>query len=157
MRRVITGLAIVILVFAPTSCTGTPLPSNSSVSNATAGLQPDTSTPNLELPALPPPTSWVNVSAYTAENQTISVKVGEEFAIGFDTFFRGGSRWEEAYDDKIISLEDSELQTAPAPAFHPAATWFLFKALQTGKTTITFYYYGPVTLRDQKKFNITID
>jgi len=110
--------------------------------------------PNLPDSLLPPP--WPNVSYYFDANKTIIAKVGEEFTIGFDTFTRGGSHWIETHDEKMISLVDWHLVASP-PAFNPATTWFLFKALQSGKTQITFKYYVPEELGDQKVFNIEIE
>jgi len=111
--------------------------------------------PNLPDSLLPPP--WPNVSYYFDANKTIIAKVGEEFTIGFDTLVRVGGCWQESHDDKTVSCVDRTVVCFP-PAFNPATTWYLFKALKAGETQITFKYYEPAgELRDQKVFYIEIE
>jgi hypothetical protein len=113
------------------------------------------SAPTLPDNLFPPP--WSNVNYYFDANETIIAKVGEEFTIGFDTFERGGGVWRETHDEKVISLVDSQKLAYP-PAFNPATTWFLFKALQSGDTQITFKYYLAVDqFQEQRIFNIEIE
>lgn len=105
---------------------------------------------------LPP---WVDVSYYYDANQTIDVKVGEEFSIGLDAFVRGGNVWKQTHDEGILTVVDTEVVVPePYPLSGGNGTaWFLFKALRAGKTQITFVYYNAGDqFRDQKVFNIEI-
>ena len=105
---------------------------------------------------LPPP--WENVSYYFDANKTIIAKVGEEFAIGFDTLSALGGYWEETHDEEMLATMDRELvMREPASLTRRGTTWFLFKALQAGETPITFKYYELGQLRDQQVFNIEIE
>lgn len=112
---------------------------------------------NLPDNLLPPP--WTSVNYYFDANKTIIAKVGEEFAIGFDTLLALGGYWEETHDEEMLATMDRELvMYEPAPLTRRGTTWFLFKALKAGETQITFKYYEPRgELRDQKVFNIEIE
>jgi len=112
------------------------------------------SAPTLPDNLFPPP--WSNVNYYFDANETIIAKVGEEFTIGLDTSPRLGNHWEATHDEKMISLVDSQLVAYP-PAFHPATTWFLFKALQEGETQITFTYKHLEGIIEQQVFNLEIE
>jgi len=109
------------------------------------------------LPGNLSPPLWVNVSYYYDANQTINVKVGEEFTIGLDTHPRLGWYWEMHHDENMISLVDYKGLAYPL-AYDPCSDWFLFKALQAGKTQITFTHYYPSGAPfDQKVFNVEIE
>lgn len=105
-----------------------------------------------------PQPPWPDVSVYNDTAQTIEVKVGEEFAFGFDTFAPGGLGWYEKHDDKMLSLLDKEGILLKPEYPSNENIWFLFKALKAGKTQITFTYsHGEGSpMNDQKVFNIDI-
>lgn len=101
---------------------------------------------------------WSGVKICTATTQTIKVKIGEEFAFGFDTFAAGGLSWNEQHDDSMVSMEDKEEVSVKPEYPSNQNTWFLFKALKAGNTQITFTYSmgGGLSLNDQRVVNIEI-
>ena len=100
---------------------------------------------------------WTDVSVYSDPSETIKIKTGDEFAFGFDTAERVGLSWDETHDETMVSLLDKEY-IMPQPYSVSGKTWFLFKALKTGSSQVTFTYShggaGPVT--DRKVFSIDI-
>jgi len=101
---------------------------------------------------------WTNVDVYNDTTQTIDVKVGEEFAFGFNTAPPLNMSWGEKHDETMLSLMDEdEVSLQP---YYPsnATTWFLYQALQPGETQITFIYSSgeQLPVADQKVFNIDI-
>ena len=101
---------------------------------------------------------WINVEVFSDTTQTIDVKVGEEFAFGFNTAPPLNLSWDEKHDENMLSLVDEdEVSLQP---YYPsdAITWFLYQALQPGETQITFTYSSGEQLpaADQKVFTIDI-
>jgi len=96
---------------------------------------------------------------YTDEIKTINVSVGEEFIISLRVTPRLGESWEESHDENLLTLLESEIIMDKPQEPVSGNAEFHFKALQTGKTEITFTLghgaTGPV--RDQKTFVVQID
>jgi hypothetical protein len=102
---------------------------------------------------------YPNIKVYQNQDQTIYVKIGDEFAFGFDTFTPGGQSWNEKHDDEMLSLLDKEAILRKPEYPSNSNTWFLFKALKAGKTQITFTYSfmgGESPVYDEKMFSIEI-
>lgn len=141
-------ISVIACTLQPQSTTTTATPTNPSTLNTPIPppLPSPSPTTTIKPPGfpLPPPYEnlkpppWPNVSYYYDASKTITDTVGEEFTIGFNTFARGGAFWKEMHDEKMISLV---VERVVPPGSSPVTTWFLFKALQAGKTQITFKYY----------------
>ncbi len=80
---------------------------------------------------------WPDVPIFSDPTQVIQTKTGEEFAIRFDTFTRGGQSWEETHEADFVSRLGTELIMSQSDI--NGTTWFRFKALKPGKTQISFF------------------
>ena len=151
-------IPILILVLSMGGCTPTstqpPVTSNSvSFTSSSAPATPSIYYGGALL--YPPP--WPNVSYYYDPNVTIVAKVGKEFAVGFDTNSPMGWYWTENHDENLINIEDTRALGGPPPHL-PNTTWFLFKSIQTGITSISFTYHGNTgDVRSQVVFKVEIN
>lgn len=102
--------------------------------------------------------SDADADAQTDEGETMTVSVGEEFTISLRVTPRLGVHWEESHDENVLALLESEIVMDKPLEPVSGNTEFLFKALEKGKTEITFALKqgstGPV--RDQKVFAVEI-
>ena len=101
---------------------------------------------------------WIDVNVYSDTTQPIEVKVGEEFAFGFNTAPPLNLSWDEKHAETMLSLVDEdEVSLQP---YYPsnATTWFLYQALQPGETQIIFTYSSgeELPVADQKVFTVNI-
>lgn len=99
------------------------------------------------------------IDIYTDAEETISARVGEEFAIALHANPRLGTNWYETHDDNMLALVESTYK--PDDETRPGVSgtqYFHFKALNTGRTKIAVTYKhgttGPV--REEKVFNVDI-
>ena len=99
------------------------------------------------------------VKTYTDTEETISTNVNQEFTIALHTSPRVGNHWEESHDGNMLALV--EITYTPDDKSMPGVSgtrYFRFKALEPGKTEVTFTY-KTVTDRviEQKVFNVDIE
>jgi predicted secreted protein len=104
--------------------------------------------------------SWLDIPTYNEFWGTIKVNVGEEFAIALFRQPRLGVDWFVTYDEDLLVLLESAYKVH-ATDFMGANgdQYFIFKALKTGTTEITFDYKHVVPeadILDQKTFQIEI-
>ena len=94
----------------------------------------------------------------TDDSVSISVGVNEEFTISLRVTPRLGECWEESQDENLLTLLESEIVMDKPSEPVSGNAEFHFKALQAGKTEITFTLghgtTGPV--KDQKVFKVDI-
>lgn len=96
--------------------------------------------------------------AQTDEEEIVTVSVSEEFTISLRVTPRLGKHWEESHDENLLTLLESEIVMDKPSEPVSGNAEFHFKALQAGKTEITFTLghgtTGPV--KDQKVFKVDI-
>jgi beta propeller repeat protein len=117
---------------------------------------------------LPPPQSelaipaspWPGVKAYIDPSQTITIEVNEQFVIGYD--IRGDlfPIFKETFDENIVTLVDEKHISYEIKFPEDShVTWYLFKALKSGKIQIVIQYFshleGP--LESENLFNVVIE
>ena len=120
-----------------------------SASSATASLTTQSSTTTRTIPA-PAPAPWSDATAYTEKTDQIKVQLGDEFAIGM--FATSASNYAESNDNTVINLLANQMvQYQPGALNMYGTQWFLYSAIKTGATTISFSYPGGYT----KSFAIT--
>ncbi len=98
------------------------------------------------------------VKTYTDTEETISTNVSQEFTIALHTSPRVGNHWEESHDGNMLALV--EITYTPDDKSTPGVSgtrYFRFKALEVGRTEVTFTY-KTVTDRviEQKVFDVDI-
>jgi len=113
------------------------------------------------VPILPLPkeeTTMDDTNTISDDSETISVGVNEEFTISLRVTPRLGERWEESHDENLLSLLESEIVMDNPQEPVSGAAEFRFKALQIGKTEITFTLgHGSTgSVKDQKVFKVAI-
>jgi hypothetical protein len=99
----------------------------------------------------PAPAPWPRVTTYTEQTYDIEVNAGEEFAIGM--FATMDFDFMESHDQNILDLVDNRMiEYRPTTLNKYGTDWFLYKAINKGKTGIVFQY----PLEYTKLFFITI-
>ena len=101
------------------------------------------------------------VKTYTDVGKTISVGVNQEFIIALDSNPTTGYDWEESHDAAMLKLVEKKYRPDEKAAGLVGAggtQYFQFKALDVGKTSITFAYKRPweEDIAEQKAFNIDV-
>jgi len=96
--------------------------------------------------------------AQTDEGEIMTVSVGQEFTISLRVTPRLGESWEESHDGNLLTLLESQIVMDKPSEPVSGNAEFHFKALQKGKTEITFTIgHGPTgPVRDQKVFKVDI-
>jgi hypothetical protein len=151
MAKLLAVGAITLAMSTTTSCepNNTPLPTTLTPSQTFPTTSEPSANPYLPLVASP----WPGVVTFSTSDKTITSKVGERFAVGFDTFNRGGSHWAENHEGTVLTLLDSQL-VVTLPAATPGATWFLFESLQQKASQVVFTYYSAAnTVVSNQGFN----
>jgi hypothetical protein len=130
----------------------------------------------LGVKGIPPPPSdivtpappWPGIPAYMDSSQTINVKVGDEFVVGMDVRGDMFPIFKELYESNTVTLIEQKYihydekgvpYKGEEAALEPNhVTWYLFKAIQPGKTQITLQYYGHLAegLKEQNVFDVVI-
>ena len=109
--------------------------------------------------------SWLDIPiyhSYYSDTSTITIDVGEEFAIALyaTPMAGGGSLWSEIHDENMLDLlADKYLDHATALPSRAGDQYFVFRALQQGNTQITFIYHQRLPedkVLEEKVFNIAI-
>lgn len=96
------------------------------------------------------------VKHYTDENKTISIDVGEEFAIALYSNPRLGFNWYADYGEKILDLVESQFVAKDKLMPVDGTRYFHFKALKAGKTKITVSYRQASVVKEKKVFQVDI-
>jgi len=100
----------------------------------------------------PTPVPWPGVVTYTEHTYEIKVNAGDEFAIGM--FATIQLNFMESHDPNILDLVDNRIVEYDPGALNKYGTdWFLYKAINKGKTEIVFQY----PLEYTKLFSVTIN
>ncbi len=99
--------------------------------------------------------SWLDLPIHHfhyTDNKTITVDVGEEFAIALYTALMAEGFWSATYDENMLDLlANKNLDHATAIKSRAGDQYFIFKALKQGNTEIKF-----VSSRDERSFQIEI-
>jgi predicted secreted protein len=100
-------------------------------------------------------------TTYTDATKTITTGVNQEFVIALDHDPTTTYDWEETHDASMLDLvakESIPIDEAKSLVKDTGTQSFRFKALNTGKTKITFLYKRPWELLpiSQLTFNIDI-
>lgn len=140
----------------PTEPTGTAIALTPATLNITAST--NTLVPNITFPTMttrnvpaPAPIPWSNVKAYTEQTYQITVKVGDEFAIGM--FATMNTKFDESHDTKYLEEVSEDLVKYDPTVIDKYGTdWFLYKAINVGSTEIIYRYPFEYT----KVFKISI-
>jgi predicted secreted protein len=86
--------------------------------------------------------SWLDLPIHHfhyTDNKTITVDVGEEFAIALYTALMAEGFWSATYDENMLDLlANKYLDHATAIKSRAGDQYFIFKALKQGDTEITF-------------------
>ena len=121
-----------------------------STSSPTVNQTTQSITTTRTIPA-PAPAPWSDVTTYTEQADQIKVHLGDEFAIGM--FATSSSNFTESNDNTVINLLANQMVKYQISGVNIYGTqWFLFSAIKTGETNITFNYPGGYS----KSFGITI-
>ena len=118
---------------------------------------------------------WIDAYNISHIEKTIVTRVNQQFIIVLDSNPTTGYEWEESYDEGMLKLVESKFQRAgrrpkgakgAKPAKPPeeglvgvgGTQYFRFKALETGKTEITFTYKRAweTDLAEQRVFSVDI-
>jgi len=100
---------------------------------------------------------------YTDPEQTINVRVNQEFIIATSSNPPTGFMWREDYDESMFELVTSTFEVSEAVKKGEAEIGleqhFRFKALKKGETEITINLAGPdlTWITDKKAFSVSVE
>jgi inhibitor of cysteine peptidase len=104
-----------------------------------------------------------SVKTYTEGSQVINVAVNEELTIALESNPTTGFSWQSDYDKTLLNLVSNEYKAKEVDknvVGSGGTQYFKFKALKSGKATVTLSYRRPwetPSANDKKQtFNITI-
>ncbi len=92
---------------------------------------------------LPGCSSEAGPNIYNNPNQTIEVKVGQEFIIALESNPTTGYSWQAEFDDSVLKLVESKYERTPAEEGMVGVGGtqsFEFQALKEGKAEVTMIY-----------------
>lgn len=99
------------------------------------------------------PACSAGVKTFSNPDETITVKVNEEFIIALTSNPTTGFAWEESHDQGMLSLEEVTYvqDESPEEMVGVGGTeLFRYKALQAGETEITLLYTRPWETEDDQ-------
>lgn len=150
-----TSVIVAIIITGLTGC-------QPSVETKTVTVTTPTTTITTTVSGIP----WLDIPIYHShysDSKTITIDVGEEFAIALYStpMPGGGSLWYETHDANMLYLlANKYLDHATALKSRAGDQYIIFKTLQQGSTQITFVYrqsHPESEVLEEKVFNIKIE